>query len=48
MRKESNIWKDKADKTSTLDRIGTSIEAYKFIKRLKKSVKEQYGKKPIR
>jgi len=48
MRKESHIWKDKEDKTTTLDRIGTSIEAYKFIKRLRKSVKEQYDKKPIR
>ncbi|MBI3813828.1 MAG: hypothetical protein HY279_05090 [Nitrospinae bacterium] len=48
MRQESHIWKDKEGKTGTVDRIRTSIEAYKFIRRLRKAIKKQYGKKPIR
>ncbi|MBI4379125.1 MAG: hypothetical protein HY578_08530 [Nitrospinae bacterium] len=46
MRIESLIWKDKEGRTNTLDRIRTSIEAYKFIKRFRKSIKNNMARNP--
>lgn len=48
MRQETHVFDDKKKtRTDTINRIRTSIEAHKFIIKLRRAIKTKYGKRYI-